>query len=315
MSAGPRDQSPAPPRAVQLHALVGQIYDELRAFSRDRSGWAPATLANTAGANSAIASVLAHAARRKGAPPRWKSQEHLLAYCLLTLKYLWATEWRRRARRRDLVARAVHRLERLGEDAVAGHPADEAQALEQLIQQVRDEPAIASRHRIARVAEYRLILGATIRDTARVLRVGETQVKEDLAFFRAWVRIGAGEDLVWYERALQALEADPAVSEGALIAEVARREARGEGPALIAAALRLGVLDVQAYAVFARAWVAQRARLPEPEPEEAPEAPPAAEEELDAREALDALDAADPESLIAAARRLRRRSPGRREEP
>lgn len=243
---------PGAPSPAEWDRRLQEAYRMLREVARGPAGrHAPPTYARTEGVNAAFAKV---------APWRWKdhweSSRHLAAYCFLTLADLWRSEWRKRARRRDLIPHALLRLERLGETATAELPYDEARAIARLVEELRADPLVTRAHKIARVAECRLLLGWTIRRTARVLHRGETAVKDDLAFFRAWVRAGAKDDLAWYGAALERLEADPVVSDGPLLARLARREADGEGLATIAADLGLRTDELEAHLAFVRSYVA-----------------------------------------------------------
>jgi DNA-directed RNA polymerase specialized sigma24 family protein len=236
-----------------LEWLSPDVYEELRERARAMSRGAPPTLAGTAGLHTALERIL----RRR---TQFRDRRHFTAYCLFLLRRVWISRWREGARRRRREAEAILPILTLlgGQPVVPG--AEDAVAILELLERLRNDPHVARRRRIARAAEYHLVAGFTQAETAELLGESKAMVQQRIAFFLAWARLALAPELGVVERAIAAIAQDPRVARGPALAEAARRHyLAGEPRAVIAAALNVPPDRVEQDLRFFAAWVATRA--------------------------------------------------------
>jgi DNA-directed RNA polymerase specialized sigma24 family protein len=232
--------------------LTPEVYEELRARARAMSRGAPPTLAGTAGLHTALERVL----RRRTA---FRDRRHFTAYCLFLLRRVWISHARatRRRARRDAAAILPTLTLLAGEPAVPS--GEEAVEVLELLEQLRADRRVARRRQIARAAEYHLVAGFTQAETAELLGESKAMVQQRLAFFVAWARLAVAPELAPVETAIEAAAADPRLSRGSVLAEVARRHyLKGEPRGAIAVALGVAPERVEQDLRLFGAWMAAR---------------------------------------------------------
>jgi DNA-directed RNA polymerase specialized sigma24 family protein len=232
--------------------LVAEAYDELRERVRAMSRGAPPTLAGTAGLHTALERIL----RRR---TTFRDARHFTAYCLFLIRRLWISRWRASARRRRREAASLLPvLTLLHGEAVTGSPEEPVAVLE-LLGQLRSDPNISRRRRIARAVECHLVAGFTQAETAELLGESKGMVQQRIAFFLAWARLAVAPDLDLVERAVAAAAIDARMGRREAIAESARRYyLRGESRTAIAQALGTTPARVEQDLRLFAAWVAAR---------------------------------------------------------
>ena len=235
-----------------LEWLTPEVYEELRARARAMSRGAPPTLAGTAGLHTALERVL----RRRTA---FRDRRHFTAYCLFLLRRTWISHARatRRRARRDAAAILPTLTLLAGEAAVPS--GEEAVEVLELLERLRADQRVARRRQIARAAEYHLVAGFTQAETAELLGESKAMVQQRLAFFVVWARLAVAPELAPVERAVEAAAADPRLSRGAVLADVARRHfLAGEPRGAIATALGVSPERVDQDLKMFAAWMAAR---------------------------------------------------------
>jgi len=237
---------------ASIEALVAEAYDDLRERVRAMSHGAPPSLAGTAGLHTALERIL-----RRRTP--FTGRRHFTAYCLFLIRRLWISHHRATARRTGREAAALLPVLTL----IAGEPVtparDEALAMLQLLDRLRNDRHITRRRKIARAVEWNLIAGFSQAETAELLGESRAMVQQRIAFFLAWARLAVAPDLALVERAVAAAATDPRLKHGAELAEEARRfYLGGESRASIAAALGLPRARVERDLKLFAAWVAAR---------------------------------------------------------
>ncbi len=232
--------------------LVAEAYDELRERVRAMSRGAPPTLAGTAGLHTALERIL----RRR---TTFRDARHFTAYCLFLIRRLWISRWRATARRRGREAASLLPvLTLIHGEALTGSREDSLAVLE-LLAQLRADPNISRRRRIARAVECHLVAGFTQSETAELLGESKGMVQQRLAFFLAWARLAVAPDLGLVERAAAAAAVDPRLGRRVAISESARRYyLHGESRSAIAAALGSTPARVEQDLRLFAAWVAAR---------------------------------------------------------
>ncbi len=232
--------------------LVAEAYDELRERVRSMSRGAPPTLAGTAGLHTALERIL----RRR---TTFRDARHFTAYCLFLIRRLWISRWRATARRRRREADSLLPvLTLLHGEPVAGSR-EESLAVLELLAQLRADPNISRRRRIARAVECHVVAGFTQAETAELLGESKGMVQQRIAFFLAWARLAVAPDLGLVERAAAAAAVDPRLGRREAIAEAARRYyLHGESRTAIAGALGSTAARVEQDLRLFAAWVAAR---------------------------------------------------------
>jgi RNA polymerase sigma factor (sigma-70 family) len=232
--------------------LVAEAYDELRERVRAMSRGAPPTLAGTAGLHTALERIL----RRRTS---FRDARHFTAYCLYVIRRLWISRWRATARRRRREAASLLPvLTLLHGEAVVG-TREEALAVLELLSQLRTDPNISRRRRIARAVECHFVAGFTQAETADLLGESKGMVQQRLAFFLAWARLAVAPDLELVERAIAAVAADSRLGRRDAIGEAARRYyLHGKSRTAIATALGSSPSRVEQDLRLFAAWVAAR---------------------------------------------------------
>jgi DNA-directed RNA polymerase specialized sigma24 family protein len=232
--------------------LVAEAYDDLRERVRAMSRGAPPTLAGTAGLHTALERIL----RRR---TTFRDARHFTAYCLFLIRRLWISRWRatERRRRREAVS-LLPVLTLLHGEPVTGSR-EESLAVLELLAQLRADPNISRRRRIARAVECHLVAGFTQAETADLMGESKGMVQQRLAFFFAWARLAVAPDLDLVEREVAAAAGDPRLGRREAMAEAARRYyLHGESRQAISAALGTTPARVEQDLRLFAAWVAAR---------------------------------------------------------
>jgi DNA-directed RNA polymerase specialized sigma24 family protein len=235
-----------------VEALVAEAYDDLRERVRAMSRGAPPTLAGTAGLHTALERIL----RRR---TTFRDVRHFTAYCLFLIRRLWISRWRATARRqRREAASVLPVLTLLHGEPVTGSR-EESLAVLELLAQLRADPTISRRRRIARAVECHLLAGFTQAETADLLGESKGMVQQRLTFFLAWARLAVSPDLELVEREVVAAAGDPRLGRREPMAEAARRYyLHGESRVAIAAATGSTPSRVEQDLRLFAAWVATR---------------------------------------------------------
>jgi RNA polymerase sigma factor (TIGR02999 family) len=157
--------------------LLPLVYQELRRA-------ADGILRGRAAGNTLQATVLVHEAwlRMCGSDPSaWESRAHFVAVACKAMRQILANHARdRAAHKRGGAGR------RLTIDRVLEQQGDEAIDVLALDDALRSLGARSERQ--AHIVELRVFGGLTIEETARLLELGETTVKAEWRFARAWLK-------------------------------------------------------------------------------------------------------------------------------
>jgi hypothetical protein len=190
---------------------IPSAYPDVRRKARRRH-LAAGTLDGTAGLHEGLCALLS----RKS---EWNSRAHFIGECIVAV-------WNAKL---DYVKKRTVRNAAVAMSAMAVD-ADEARATEDgwstvvdALNDLEKDDTVKQRRRIATVMAYRLFMGSTLEETAREVGVSVSQVRFDQKFFEAWAGKWLEPERERVEAAIQWVETDPSLKNGARIAEVARR--------------------------------------------------------------------------------------------
>jgi hypothetical protein len=248
---------------------IAAMYDELRQRVRATRFGRAGTLSGTALTNEALARLLRRArpdaaAREARAPLVFESKEHLLGSFFQAVRSARiAHHWRNQRHnpvdvlRTNVLLYSVEGAARFPELEDALEVA-QIGVVHRLLEELREDPHVGTRERIARVIELRVLGGVTKEETARMLSVARSTVDADHAFFQRWASVHVAHDRAEVQRALARLREDPHVRDRDLVARAAELTLFEYLPdARVAAKLGRPVSDVRRWLAFLRGYVEQ----------------------------------------------------------
>jgi hypothetical protein len=246
---------------------IAAIYDELRQLVRRTRHGRTGTLSGTALTNEALARLLRQArpdpaSREARAPLVFESRDHLLRSFFAAVRSARIAHHWRNARhnpvdalRTNVLLWSVEGAARFPELEGAPELA-EVGVLHRLLEQLRADPHVTARERIARGVELRVLAGLPKQEVAEVLGVARSTVDADHAFFQRWASVQVATDRQEVRRALERLRNDENVGERELVARAAELALFEYLPeARVAARLGRTVADVRRWLAFLRGYV------------------------------------------------------------
>lgn len=254
---------------------IAAMYDELRQLVRSSRFGRAGTLSGTALTHEALARLFRQARPDRAscearAPLVFESRDHLLRSFFGAVRSARiAHHWRNvrhnpvDALRTNVLLWSVEGAARFPELEDALDVA-ELRVLHALLEDLREDPHVAARERIARGVELRILGGVPKQEAARLLGVARSTVDADHAFFQRWASVHAATDRQEVGRALERLRDDPNVRERELIARCAELALFEYLPeARVAARLERPVADVRRFLAFLRGYLEGAPTAPE----------------------------------------------------
>ena len=246
---------------------IAAMYDELRQRVRATRFGRSGTLSGTALTNEALARLFLRArpdpaARDARAPLVFESREHLLRSFFSAVRSARIAHYWRSKRHNPVDVLRTSGLLYSVEGAARFPELEDALevaeigVLHRLLEELRDDPHVGTRERIARVVELRVLGGVPKEEAARMLGVARSTVDADHAFFQRWASVHVSRDRAEVTRALARLRADPNVRDRELVARAAELALFEYLPeARVAARLERPVADVRRWLAFLRGYV------------------------------------------------------------